>query len=209
LHTNGSANSAVEVDMKCRCPACGRTTWVPEEQLDFVVRCDRCRALLLTRTRGETPPDPGNRPVEVVPLEQVAHALRDVPPPSSNLDIAEYMARRQASGDRAIVTAQPPKPRTPQARRAPGLAAWSIVFAIACLAVAAIIVVLARSAPATARAERPAVLPPPKAAVATHVTKNAAATPAHVTPKVPAASDDPAPTANGDGELFPDVPAKK
>lgn len=32
--------------MKCRCPACGRTTTVPPDMLHFLTRCDRCATLL-------------------------------------------------------------------------------------------------------------------------------------------------------------------
>ena len=32
--------------MKCRCPACGRTTQIPSDLLHFFTRCDRCAKLL-------------------------------------------------------------------------------------------------------------------------------------------------------------------
>jgi hypothetical protein len=194
----------VEVSMKCRCPACGRITFVPKEQLDFVVRCERCRTLLLTRTHGETPVAVSDESsVEVVQLLDVAYALREAPPPAS-LDIADYMTRRQSKGDRAIASARPP------ARRASGLAVWSILAAIACLAVAALIVIAVRLKPATAKAAEP-VHPPAvahaSAPAAQEVIKPVTA-PKPAAPSIqPVEPQEPAPT--GDGELFPDVPAKK
>jgi hypothetical protein len=202
FHTNGSI--ALEVDMKCRCPACGRTTWVPEEQLDFLVRCDGCRTLLLTRTHAAAALPPDSTPVEILSLMDVALALREAPPPSASLDIAEFMTRRQAAGDRAVIPAKPPKPRTAKSRRAHGLAAWSILFAIACIAAAALIVIVARLKPATAQAAPPAR--PAAVASATTVPRTTKTVRETKTAVQPAQRSVPEPT--GDGELFPDLPAR-
>jgi ribosomal protein S27E len=194
-----AATPTVEVSMKCRCPACGRITFVPREQLDFVVRCECCRTLLLTRTHGETSVAVSDEsPVEVVQLLDVAYALRKAPP-SASLDIADYMTRRQARGHRAIVSANPPT------RRASGLAVWSVLAAIACLAIAALIVTAVRLKPATAKAVEPAHPAAIAHAPAFPPVKKSVVPPKPIAE--PVQSEDPAPT--GDGELFPDVPAKK
>jgi hypothetical protein len=36
--------------MYCRCPACRGTVSVPPEQVDFLVRCERCKAFFLARS---------------------------------------------------------------------------------------------------------------------------------------------------------------
>ncbi len=53
--------------MKCKCPACARTTQVPPDMLDFLSRCDRCGSLLRPRM--------SNSGIQGKPEKIVAHVV--------------------------------------------------------------------------------------------------------------------------------------
>jgi hypothetical protein len=196
----------LEVRMKCQCPACGRSTDVPEEQLDFLVRCDVCNTILLTRTSCDGLPESEAVPVEVVPLAEVAGRLRNTPAEDTHLDLADFMTRRQSSGRHAIVTSFRKPSDKPASKVAPkpaapgslGAAAYGLVLAVASFSLLAIVFLGTQGSFRTAHAAKPH-------AAVSHATPGPR-------PSKPAPATAPAgeqPVATGDGELFPDIPARK
>jgi hypothetical protein len=70
--------------MQCRCPACRRTTSVTPEQVDFLVRCDRCKTFFLARSIA------GAQQAERAGKSQPDSAFFEVLPP---LQLADLLSR--------------------------------------------------------------------------------------------------------------------
>jgi hypothetical protein len=91
----------------------------------------------------------------------------------------------------------------PESSRALAMATWTILFAVAATAAAALFVLAARSPPASAHAARQATLFTPAKSKTTAPPASSAKTP------TPAPVEETPDFSTGTGELFPDVPPRK
>src|SRR5690349_4442804 len=75
--------------MKCRCPACGRSTEIEAAMLDFFTRCNRCGVLLRPRVQGAEEQEAQDRAldVRVVPVGRVREGI------AMNGQIADLLSR--------------------------------------------------------------------------------------------------------------------
>src|SRR4051812_9623037 len=89
--------------MKCLCPACGRSTVVPPDLMDFLSRCERCGALLRARVGKKGLEQQGEKKhqltAKVVPVGRIhAEATGEAGA------LADLLSRKQG----ATVTIKPP-----------------------------------------------------------------------------------------------------
>ena len=154
--------------MHCRCPACRRTTHVPAEQLDFLSRCQRCRALFIARTPQDPAQpqrlftmQPPTDPATPLPRVHLADLLspKEPIPEESYPEILAALARE-------IAAAPPPALRQKELRRfqlrwkrhALGVISVCGLLAIVFL-ILVVIILKARTFPQPASADT--LLPPP------------------------------------------------